>query len=90
MNVKSRVKRDRPGWGQYFSASALGIEVGAALVVGMGIGWWLDKLFHTQPWLLVIFTGLGIAAGFRNLFKYSRDKMREAEGDGESEKPSSG
>jgi ATP synthase protein I len=83
------MKRERPNWGQYFSASALGIEVGASLVVGMGIGWWLDKFFHTQPWLLVIFTGLGIAAGFRNLIKYSRDKMREVEGDGKSDKTNS-
>ena len=89
MNMGSRAKQDRPGWAQYFSASALGIEVGAALVVGMGIGWWLDKLLHTRPWLLVIFTGLGIAAGFRNLFKYSRDTMREVEGDGKSVKPDS-
>lgn len=53
----------------------------------MGVGWWLDKLFHTQPWLLVIFTGFGIAAGFRNLIKSSRDKMRAAEGEDESDKP---
>jgi ATP synthase protein I len=80
------VKQDRPGWGQYFSASALGIEVGVALAIGIGLGWWLDKLFHTRPWLLVIFTGFGIAAGFRNLIKASRDKMRDAEGDGESDR----
>jgi F0F1-type ATP synthase assembly protein I len=71
---------ERPEWGQYFSASAIGIEVGAALAIGMGIGWWLDKLFHTRPWLLVIFTGFRIAAGFYNLVKSSRDRMRAAEG----------
>jgi F0F1-type ATP synthase assembly protein I len=89
MNMRSRAKRDQPGWGQYFSTSALGIEVGVALAIGMGIGWWLDKLFHTQPWLLVIFTGFGIAAGFRNLIKSSREKMRAAEGDGGSDKRNS-
>jgi ATP synthase protein I len=52
----------------------------------MGIGWWLDKVFDTRPWLLLIFTGLGIAAGFLNLVKSSRDTMREAEGDEESDK----
>ena len=83
------MKQDQPGWGQYLSANALGIEVGAALAVGLGVGWWLDQFFHTGPWLLVIFTGLGIAAGFRNLIKYSRDKMREVEGDGKSDKTNS-
>ena len=81
------MKPNRPACGQYVSAGALGVEVGAALVVGMGIGWGLDKLLHTEPWLLVIFTGLGIAAGFRNLIRRSRDTMREAEGDGQSDKP---
>jgi len=76
------VKRERTEWGQYFSASAIGIEVGVTLAIGMGIGWGLDTLFHSRPWLLVIFTGFGIAAGFRNLIISSRDKMRAAEGDG--------
>jgi F0F1-type ATP synthase assembly protein I len=49
---------------------------------GLGIDWGLDKLFHTQPWLPVIFTGLGNAAGFRNLIVTSRDTLRAAEGDG--------
>jgi len=79
------VKLARPEWGQYLSASAAGIEVGAALAIGMGIGWWLDRVFHTRPWLLVIFTGLGIAAGFFNLIRSSRDRMRAAEGDGKTD-----
>jgi len=78
------MKRERLEWGQYFSASALGLEVGVALAIGMGIGWGLDKLFHTQPWLLVIFTGFGIAAGFRNLITTSLKKMRAVEGNGKA------
>lgn len=76
------MKRERSYWGQYLSASTVGIEVGAALAIGLGIGWWLDKFFHTQPWLLVIFTAFGIAAGFFNLVRSSRDRMRAAEGEG--------
>ena len=33
------------------------------------IGWGLDKLFHTSPWLTWIFTALGVAAAFVNLFR---------------------
>ena len=51
----------------------------------MGFGWWLDRVFHTRPWLLVIFTGFGIAAGFSNLIRSSRARMRAAEGDGKSD-----
>ena len=36
---------------------------------GFLIGWGLDKLFHTSPWMTFIFTGLGIVAGFINLFR---------------------
>ena len=83
------MKRKRSEWGQYFSASAIGIEVGVSLAIGMGLGWWLDKFFHTRPWLLVIFTAFGIAAGFYNLVKSSRDRMRAAEGDEKRDEPGS-
>ena len=41
------------------------------LSIGAGwiIGWGLDKLFHTSPWLTWIFLALGVAAAFVNLFR---------------------
>lgn len=84
IGVAELKNRERPEFVQYFSASAIGIEVGVALAIGMGFGWGLDKLFHTQPWLLVIFTGFGIATGFYNLVRSSRDTMRKTEGDGKT------
>ena len=63
---------ERMPWAKYLSAASIGIEMGAALVVGMGIGWFLDKWFGTQPWCLVIFTAFGIVAGFRNLIVAAR------------------
>jgi ATP synthase protein I len=51
--------------------------MGAALVVGMGIGWFLDRTFGTKPWLLVIFTGFGIVAGFRNMIRAARKMAAE-------------
>ena len=62
----------RPGWAQYLSNASIGIEMGAALVVGMGIGWFLDRTFGTRPWFLAIFTAFGIAAGFRNVLRAAR------------------
>jgi ATP synthase protein I len=50
--------------------------MGAALAVGMGIGWVLDRWLKTEPWLLVIFTAFGIAAGFRNILKVAREQSR--------------
>jgi ATP synthase protein I len=80
-------ERRKPAWTQYYSASAIGLEVGVALAIGMGIGWWLDRVFHTRPWLLVIFTGFGIVAGFRNLIRSAEKTMRDVEGDGKRDDP---
>ena len=57
---------------KYLSSASIGIEMGAALVVGMGIGWFLDRTFKTAPWCLVIFTAFGIVAGFRNMIVAAR------------------
>ena len=62
----------RPAWAQYLSNASIGIEMGAALVVGMGIGWFLDRTFGTRPWCLVLFTAFGIVAGFRNVLRAAR------------------
>jgi len=64
-------------WAKYLSNASIGIEMGAALVVGMGIGWFLDRTFGTEPWLLVIFTGFGIVAGFRNMIVAARKAAAE-------------
>ena len=41
----------------------IGIELVAAIIVGVGIGWLLDWWLGTTPWLLVLFFLLGAAAG---------------------------
>lgn len=66
-------------WAKYLSSASIGIEMGAALVVGMLIGWFLDRTFGTSPWLLAIFTGFGIVAGFRNMLRAARKAAAELE-----------
>ncbi|MFI5022302.1 MAG: AtpZ/AtpI family protein [Alphaproteobacteria bacterium] len=57
------------------SASALGfawrvgIELVSALVVGVAIGYLLDRWLGTKPWLLIVFFVLGSAAGLLNVFR---------------------
>lgn len=50
-------------------AYSIGLAFPAAIMLGMGIGWWLDKLFGTKPWLTVAFGALGVIAAFINLFR---------------------
>jgi ATP synthase protein I len=62
---------------QYLSHAALGIEIGVALAIGMLIGWYLDRLFGTRPWLVIVFSLFGIAAGFRNIIQLARKDWNE-------------
>jgi ATP synthase protein I len=50
-------------------AMRLGVEMVASLVIAVVIGWGLDRLFHTRPWLMIAFVPLGAAAGLRNVFR---------------------
>lgn len=49
--------------------SSLSFSVALSIVIGLGIGYWLDtRVFNTSPWLTLIFLGLGVIAGFRNIY----------------------
>ncbi len=57
--------------------STLGLEMGLAVAVGVGIGYYLDRWLGTEPWFLIVFLFFGIAAGFRNLFRALRRMEKE-------------
>jgi len=45
--------------------SSLGLEMGAAVVIGLLIGLYLDRHFRTDPWFTLVFLGFGFAAAGR-------------------------
>ncbi len=47
--------------------SAFGLSIALSVFLGLFIGLFLDKLFGTAPWMMFIFLGFGIVAGFRNI-----------------------
>lgn len=47
--------------------SSLGLQVALSIVIGLFFGLWLDSRFETEPVLMFVFLGFGIAAGFRNI-----------------------
>jgi ATP synthase protein I len=53
--------------------SAVGLEMGFSVAIGVAIGYFLDRYFHTGPWLLLIFLILGVVAGFRGLYSLMKD-----------------
>lgn len=59
------------------SAFKLSTEFVAALVVGGGMGWLLDKAAGTRPALFLTFLALGVAAGFYGVFRTARRMQAE-------------
>ena len=47
----------------------IGVELVAALIIGVGIGLTLDYWFGSKPWLMVTFFVIGAAAGIFNVFR---------------------
>ena len=41
---------------------------------GALLGWFLDRLFGTAPWILLIAMFLGIAVAFRNIIRISNER----------------
>ncbi len=49
--------------------SSLSFSIALSIVIGLAIGYWLDNhVFDTSPWLTLVFLGLGVIAGFRNIY----------------------
>ena len=61
-------------------SSAVGLEMGFSVAIGVAIGYGLDRYFHTGPWLTLIFLILGVVAGFRGLFSLMKDLDKNERG----------
>jgi ATP synthase protein I len=53
-------------------ALRMSTELVAAVVVGLVLGLGFDAAFNTRPFGLLIFLGFGIAAGFFNVFRLTK------------------
>ncbi len=62
---EKRAKRNR----KLSLLSTVGLMFPASIGVGLVMGHFLDRWLGTDPWLLMLFALLGIAAGFVNLVK---------------------
>lgn len=59
-------------------ALSLITQIGINMTVTVGgcilLGKYLDDFFSTSPWLLLVFTVLGVLAAFRNLFHMTKGR----------------
>ena len=70
--------------------SALGLEMALSVVIGMGIGYYLDRWLGTEPWLLIVWIGLGFAAGVRSLYRAAVRSGKDVERDEEERRKPGG
>lgn len=54
-------------------AWSLGAEFVGGVLVGAGIGWWLDKWLGTKPWLFILLLILGFVVGTMNAMRYGKN-----------------
>jgi ATP synthase protein I len=59
-------------------ALRLGVELVAGVAVGGFIGWALDRWFGTAPLMMVVFLGLGAAAGIMNVVRTAKRMQADA------------
>ena len=61
----------------------MGFSIAAQLVVGVAagglLGYLLDRWLGSAPWLMVLFLGLGFAAGLMNVVRTAREMQKISE-----------
>lgn len=71
--VEAPVRHQDTHYSQAQMAWRMVIELVAGLLIGFGMGYGLDALFGTQPWLMIVFTLLGFAAGINVVLRTAKE-----------------
>jgi ATP synthase protein I len=64
-----RTKPEGDGRSGLGFAMRIGVELVAALIVGVAIGYFLDQWLGTKPWLMLLGFVLGSVAGFLGVYR---------------------
>ena len=70
------------GYVDLLKFSGLGLEMGAAVLIGLVAGRALDRWLGTSPWLMVLFLLFGFAAAARAVWRVLRSGFFEDNGKG--------
>jgi len=72
----SSIKNKKTNSSNLGNAFKISTEFVAAVVVGSIIGFILDNLFGTKPWLIIIFFIIGVIAGMLNVIRSAKLMQR--------------
>jgi len=78
--LKNKNKKKKAFY-EYLSIGMIGLHLVSGIIVGVLIGYYLDKVFNTSPWLTIIFFFFGVAAGFNNMYKDVQKYIASQEGE---------
>jgi len=74
--VMSNHRNKKPKQNEFARAlaylSQIAVSIIACLAVGIFLGWLLDRLLGTTPWLMLVCTFLGIGAAFKSIFDFAK------------------
>ncbi|GAA0727865.1 AtpZ/AtpI family protein [Sphingomonas japonica] len=73
--IRSGAGRDK-GDDDYRLGNRVLAELIGGMVGGALIGWVLDRLLGTSPWLLLTLLALGIVVAFRNIIRISNRRAK--------------
>jgi len=65
-------------------AFRVSVELVSAVAVGLAIGWGIDWMLGTRPWVMIVFIILGFIAGVMNVYRVASG-MGNAKGHGQKD-----
>jgi len=72
-NLKEKLMERKPpsktNYRKIAMLSSMGLMLPSSTAIGMLFGYLLDKLFKSQPWLLILFTLLGVASAILGIMR---------------------
>ncbi|MFW6123906.1 MAG: AtpZ/AtpI family protein [Acidobacteriota bacterium] len=77
MNLQKPNQAKKESARKIIELSSIGLALPSSIAIGLFFGYYMDKLFGTHPWLLIIFLLFGVASGIisliRGVNKYKND-----------------
>jgi len=52
-----------------YLVTTVGLQIVISVLIGFGMGLWIDRWLGTKPWFMLLFILLGLVAGFLNVYR---------------------
>jgi F0F1-type ATP synthase assembly protein I len=80
-NLRDWQKSQSETYRTYIKTSAVGLEFALAIGISALIGYYLDQRFGGSPWGLIIGMLIGVLAGVKRLWIFSKEYLKKSDSD---------